>query len=518
MRISTQSAVVLVGLCLSSVVDAGSQPAGAAAQLKQIAYIKASNPAEDAHLGCGGTLTGHAGNASAVSADGTTIAMGAPHESSGAKGINGNQNDKSAYSSGAVYVFTRRGSTVTQQAYIKASNPGDGANFGSSVALSRDGNTLAVAAYYESSNATGINGNQADRSIPEAGAVYVFNRAGSTWSQQAYIKASNTGNAAQGDNFAEGDQFGYSISLSDDGNTLAVGAIGEDSNATGIDGDQADNSAGQSGAAYVFVRNGAAWAQQAYVKSTMTRPNVLFGYSVAVSENGSTFAVAEYDADRGKGALYVLVRTGTTWSHQARIQADNAENGDSLGYSMAISDDGNTIAAGAADEDCLIPGINPAGCDKDQPMDNSSGAAYVFVRTGTTWTQQAFIKSSNPARQDWFGVRIAISGDGNTVAVGAPNEDSASKGINGKQDDNTAPEAGAVYYFTRTGTTWVQNAYVKASNARAGDEFGTSLALSGDGRTLLVGARGEDSGAKGLNGNQADSSVRDAGAGYLFVR
>jgi hypothetical protein len=444
--------------------------------------------------------------------------MGAPHESSGAKGINGNQNDKSAYSSGAVYVFTRRGSTVTQQAYIKASNPGDGANFGSSVALSRDGNTLAVAAYYESSNATGINGNQADRSIPEAGAVYIFTRTGSTWSQQAYIKASNTGNAAQGDNFAEGDQFGYSIGLSDDGNTLAVGAIGEDSNATGINGDQADNSAGQSGAAYVFVRTGTAWTQQAYVKSTMTRPNVLFGYSVAVSENGNTLAVAEYDADRGKGALYVLVRTGTTWSHQARIQADNAENGDSLGYSMAISDDGNTIAAGAADEDCLIPGINPAGCDKDQPMDNSSGAAYVFVRTGTTWTQQAFIKSSNPAKQDWFGVRIAISGDGNTVAVAAPNEDSSSKGINGKQDDNTAAEAGAVYYFTRTGTTWVQQAYVKASNTRAGDEFGSSLALSGDGRTLLVGARGEDSGAKGLNGNQADSSVRDAGAGYLFVR
>jgi hypothetical protein len=519
MRIRTPPAVILAGLCLSAAVDAGSQPAGAAAaQLKQVAYIKASNPAEDAHLGCGGTLTGHAGNSSAVSADGTTIAMGAPHESSGAKGINGNQNDKSAYSSGAVYVFTRRGNAVTQQAYIKASNPGDGANFGSTVALSRDGNTMAVAAYYESSNATGINGNQADRSIPEAGAVYIFTRTGSAWSQQAYIKASNTGNAAVGDNFAEGDQFGYSIALSDDGNTLAVGAIGEDSNATGINGDQSDNSANQSGAAYVFTRSGTTWSQQAYIKSSMTRPNVLFGYSVAVSENGNTLAVAEYDADRGKGALYVLTRSAGTWSHQARLQADNAENGDSLGYSMAISDDGNTIAAGAADEDCLIPGINPAGCDKDQPMDNSSGAAYVFVRNGATWTQQAFLKSSNPAKQDWFGVRIAISGDGNTVAVGAPNEDSASKGINGKQDDNNAAEAGAVYYFTRTGATWVQQAYVKASNTRAGDEFGTSLALSGDGRTLLVGARGEDSGARGINGNQADGSTRDAGAGYLFVR
>ncbi len=104
------------------------------------------------------------------------------------------------------------------------------------------------------------------------------------------------------------------------------------------------------------------------------------------------------------------------------------------------------------------------------------------------------------------------------MAVAAPNEDSASKGINGKQDDNTAPEAGAVYYYTRTGTTWTQQAYVKASNTRAADEFGSSLALSGDGRTLLVGARGEDSGAKGINGNQADSSTRDAGAAYLFVR
>src|SRR4029078_9461670 len=255
----------------------------------------------------------------------------APHENSGAKGINGNQNDTSAYSAGAVYVFTRRGTTVTQQAYIKASNPMPSAIFGSSVVLSRDGNTMAVAAYYESSAATGINGNENDRSIPEAGAVYIFTRSGNTWSQQAYIKASNTGQAAVGDGFAEGDQFGYSIALSSDGNTLAVGAIGEDSAATGINGDQADNSAGQSGAVYVFTRTGTTWSQQAYVKSTMTRPNVLFGYSMGISANGNTLAVAEYDADRGKGALYVLNRTGSTWSHQARIQADNAENGDSLG-------------------------------------------------------------------------------------------------------------------------------------------------------------------------------------------
>lgn len=496
----------------------GASGASGAGGLRQLAYLKASNPVEDAHMGCGGSLTGHAGNASAISQDGTTIAMGAPHENSGAKGINGNQNDHSAYSSGAVYVYTRRGNTVAQQAYVKASTPGDGANFGSSVALSRDGHTMAVAAYYESSAATGINGNQADRSIPEAGAVYVFTRTGTTWSQQAYIKPSNTGQAAVGDGFAEGDQFGYSIALSADGNTLAVGAIGEDSNATGINGDQTNNAANQSGATYVFTRSGGAWSQQAYIKSSMTRPNVLFGYSIGISGNGDTLAVAEYDADRGQGALYVLTRSAGAWSHQARIKAQNTENGDSLGYALAISDDGNTIAAGAADEDCLIPGVNASPCDKDQPSDQSSGAAYVFVRTGDTWTQQVFLKSSNPGQEDWFGVRLAISGDGNTVAVAAPNEDSASKGINGKQDDNTAAESGAVYYFIRSGATWVQQAYVKSSNTKAGDEFGSSIALSGDGRTLLVGARGEDSGAKGINGNQADSSTRDAGAAYLFVR
>src|SRR3954454_21335825 len=198
MKRTTLSAVTLAALTASvAVVARGQAPAAPApGTLRQVAYLKASNPSEDAHFACGGTLTGHAGNSSAVSSDGTTIAVGAPHESSGARGINGNQNDKSAYSSGAVYVFTRRGTAVTQQAYIKASNPGDGANFGSTVVLSRDGNTMAVAAYYESSASTGVNGNETDKSIPQAGAAYVFVRRGTTWSQQAYIKASNTGQAA----------------------------------------------------------------------------------------------------------------------------------------------------------------------------------------------------------------------------------------------------------------------------------------------------------------------------------
>src|SRR5436309_9119519 len=165
MKRRTGSVVVLAAVMFGAVAYARSQaPASSgsssAGQLRQIAYLKASNPVEDAHFGCGGTLTGHAGNASALSADGTTMAVGAPHENSASKGINGNQNDHSLYSSGAVYVFTRKGDGVAQQAYIKASNPGDGANIGSSIAMSRDGNTSAVASYYDATTATGSNDKQ----------------------------------------------------------------------------------------------------------------------------------------------------------------------------------------------------------------------------------------------------------------------------------------------------------------------------------------------------------------------
>ena len=220
----------------------------------------------------------------------------------------------------------------------------------------------------------------------------------------------------------------------------------------------------------------------------------------------------------GTGAIYVYTRSGTTWALQSYLKASNAEGGDSLGVIVSISDDGNTIAGGILDEDCVSTGVNPSNaCDNDQKDDTSVGAAVVFVRQGTQWAQQAFIKASNTGKEDWFGSRLQISGDGNTLAVSAQLEDSAAQGINGKQDDDSAQEAGAVYFFTRSGTTWAQKAYVKSSNNEAFDEFGSSVALSRDGRTLAVGARGEDSGAKGIDGNQADNSMKEAGAVYVFT-
>jgi hypothetical protein len=489
----------------------------------QSAYVKAATPTAGDHFGDGGALTGHDGMALALSGDGRTMAVGAPHDSRGG-----------VFSAGAVYVYTRSDASWSQQACLRAANRGQSDNFGRVVALSADGNTMAIAAVGEASRATGVNGDGADDSIPQAGAVYVFARRGTTWAQQAYLKASNTGNSGTTDAFGDGDQFGFSLALSDDGNTIAVGAITEDSAATGINGNHADNAKQSAGAVYVFTRRSTTWAQQAYVKPSSIDGGDLFGYAVALSADGRTLAAGSYDEDGsaraingpidnerdGSGAVFVFTRIGEMWQQQAYVKSVTAERADSWGVAVALSDDGNTMAVGALDEDCPASGVNPAGCGEDGPFASgtspSMGAVAVFVRSGSTWREEAYLKASNTGRQDWFGARLALSGDGNTVAATAHMEDSRARGIDGMQQDNSANEAGAAYVFTRTGSVWRHEVYVKASNTDAFDEFGSSVALSRDGRTLAIGARGEDSAAPGLNGNQADNSADEAGAVYVF--
>lgn len=473
--------------------------------LKQVGYVEASTPSERAQFG----------DAIAVSGDGNTLAVGARAESNAV---------------GAAYVFVRVGDRWVQQAHLKASNPGSNDQFGHLVALSADGNILAVSAPFEDSRATGINGDQADDSLQQSGAVYVFVRTGAVWSQQAYLKASNTGEAE------DGDQFGFSLALSDDGSTLAAGAIAEDSADARINGNQADNTASNAGAVYVFVRSGGRWSQQAYLKPSSpggADANDLFGHSVGLSADGHTLAVGAYDEagssnvingpednnTPGTGAVFVFTRKGTSWSRQAYLKASTQDPADSLGTWVAISDDGNTVAAGAPDEDSLTTGINTVETGHSGRIgtldDISVGAAYVFTRSGTSWSQQASFKASNSGIEDWFGVRLALSGDGHTLAVSAPNEDSAAQGINGRQDNNDASGSGAVYLYTRMGATWTFQSYVKGSATDAFDEFGSSVALSTNG-TLAVGARSEDVVAGRGNGTGNDTPVTDSGAVYLF--
>jgi hypothetical protein len=473
-----------------------------------VGYVKASN------TGAGDFF----GYSVALSADGNTLAVGAQGEDSNATGVNGNQANNSSPDAGAVYVYSRSGSTWVQQAYVKASNTEAFDSFGASVALSADGNTLAVGAPYEASNATGIGGNQASNSSPASGAVYVFSRSGSTWLQQAYVKASNT---------EEGDLFGNSVALSADGNTLAVGAEREDSNAIGVNGNQANNSLTDAGAVYVFSRSGTSWSQQAYVKASNTGPFDRFGRSVALSADGNTLAVGapfedsnatgvggvDNNSAADAGAVYVYSRSGITWSQQAYVKASNTGADDNFGNSVALSADGNTLAVGAPWEDSNAIGVNGNQANNLSP---GAGAVYVFSRSGSTWVQQAYVKASNTGADDFFGQSVALSADGNTLAVGATREYSNAIGVNGNQASNSSPASGAVYVFSRSGSTWLQQAYVKASNTEEGDFFGWSVALSADGNTLAVGALYEDSNATGIGGDQTNNSANAAGAVYLY--
>ncbi len=393
---------------------------------------------------------------------------------------------------------------IAQSAYLKASNSGAGDQFGSAIAVA--GNTVVVGAPTEDSSGTGVNSNsQADNSAADSGAVYVYVQSGGIWTQQAYLKASNTSaNAA----------FGWSVAMS--GETLVVGAATE----------------GGSGAAYVFVRSGTVWSQQAFLKPAVIDP--ADGYGSAIGISGDTIVVAApFEDSNGtgsnsgaqnnnslseSGAIYVYQRSGTTWPQQAYIKASNPDSVDLFGSAVAIS--GDTIVAGAPREDSNGQGINTATGANNSALE--SGAAYVFVRSGGTWSQQAYMKSSNSDAGDQFGRSAAIDGD--TILVGAPNESSAGTGVNGNtQIDNSAPQAGAVYAFVRAGTTWTQQAYMKASNTsippqgQDGDNFGYSIAIAGN--LAVIGAQLEDSNGTGVNSNtQSNESATNAGAAYLFQR
>ena len=201
-------------------------------------------------------------------------------------------------------------------------------------------------------------------------------------------------------------------------------------------------------------------------------------------------------------------------AQEAYIKASNTNGGDFFGDAIALSADGNTLAVAATNESSGVAGINGDQADNTVA---AAGAVYVFVRSGATWVQQAYIKASNPDVGDQFGLSVALSADGNTLVVGAPGESSAAMGIGGDQTDNTTLSAGAVYIFVRSGTTWTQQAYIKASNPQLAAEFGTSVALSGDGDALAAGAPRESGAATGVDGDQANNTAAFAGAVYMFV-
>ena len=395
----------------------------------QQAYLKSPNAA--ASDGFGGS----------VAIAGDTIVVGAAGQNGSAPG--GEGPPIVLKSVGAAYVFVRQGAMWSLQGSLQASNGDEADEFGGAVAIA--GDTIVVGARGEASGATGVGGDESANWLYGAGAAYVFRRTGAAWTQEAYLKASNTDS---------GDYFGTSVGVS--GETIVVSAWGESSRSAGINGDQADNMWGGTGAVYVFVREAGLWSQQAYVKASNPNDNDQFGESLAIS--GDTFVVGspcEASAAAGMagnqgdnsltcaGAAYVFVREAAVWHQEAYLKASNPGYFAQYGTSVAIS--GDAVVVGAVFENGTVAGVNGV-----QNADGINiGAAYLFLRKAKFWHQEAYLTASNPANQANVGWAFALSG--HTLAVGAVNESSSATGVNGVQTPSGMSQSGAAYVFL-TGT------------------------------------------------------------------
>lgn len=267
------------------------------------------------------------------------------------------------------------------------------------------------------------------------------------------------------------DYFGQAVAVS--GDTAVVGAP---SHAVG--------GTFQQGAAYVYVRAGGIWTQQQVLTASDGAAEDFFGSSVAVV--GDTVVVGAPDDDISgrvdQGSAYVYVRSGSIWFQQAKLTALDGEAGDRFGRSVALS--GGTALVGALMDDV------------ESRVDQ--GSAYVFVRSVTTWTQQAHLIASDGLSEDYFGCSVAVSG--NTALVGAYGDDVRIGLL-------PSYEVGSAYVFVRPprSTTWAEDDHLFAPNPSGGDWFGSSVAVSDD--TALIGSPLDDVGA---------SAVTEQGSAFVF--
>jgi hypothetical protein len=313
-----------------------------------------------------------------LSPDGNIAVVGALSVDSGGRTNNG-----------AVYVFTRTAGVWTQQQRLTASDATNNAGLGYSVDISSDGLTILAGAEYENS---------------ATGSAYLYKYESGEWVEQRKFTASDA---------ATGDRYGTSVSLSEDGNTALIGAWQENTSPN------SDN-----GAAYVYTLSGTTWTEQKLLSPDISS-NDSFGASVSISADGLTAIVGSssegYSESSGGGAAYIYTISGSTWTYQAKLTASDNALGDFFGQAVAISADGNTALIGANAED-TSPNTN-------------NGAAYIFTRSGSTWTQQQKILEPVPTDQNRFGASVAISDDGLTFFVG------------GYYGDDTLTDQGTVYLY-----------------------------------------------------------------------
>lgn len=500
-----ESARYVVRSCNNYGCADSSEVVAASALTGSIGYFKAIN--SDAMDGFGGAV--------ATSAAGDIVAIGAYQESSGVSEGGEDFMDDDAPAAGAVYVYKKVGDEWIFETFLKAPNADAGDGFGWSVAMSGDGNVLAVGALREASA-----NEQTDNSRPSAGAVYIYRKVDQSWIFDAYLKAANPG---------AGDWFGMNVAIDALGETVAVSAYREDSSATGINGDQGNDSATDSGAVYVFRNVGGVWEQDAYLKASNTGAFDYFGWSLSLSDDGKSIAVGAYGEDSAAmgvngsqlsnaasfaGAAYVFVHD-LTWQQTAYVKASNTGVTDFFGTSVALDGDGDLLVVGAYGEDSASQGV---GGDGQNNNAINSGAIYVFRRVqGNVWSHESYVKPFDSGPGDVFGYRaLAVDDSGSLIFASSIYEDGGQTGVGGVLVDENAPDAGSVYVFLHTKNGWTQRSYVKASNTGAGDQFGSAIAIDADGGSLFVGAPREASNATGVNGIQADDSIPQAGAVYAY--
>jgi len=443
---------------------------------------------ESALLAPDGAANDNLGWSVAISSDGSRAVAGAPLDD-----IAG------ATDAGSARVFLRTGTTWAQELSLFASDRAMGDNLGWSVAVSSDASRVLVGAYLDDTLAFGV----------DTGSARVFLRSGAVWSEEATL-VGTTGLAAN-------DNFGWSVAISSDGSRALVGAPRDDTPAGGID----------AGSARVFLRTGSTWAEETSLLHADAAPNDTFGIAVALSSDGGQALVGVprdvYGGVPRAGSARALVRNGTTWTDEATLVASGGGSYDYFAWSVSLSADGsralvgtiNTPGPGASNgsgsariflrtgttwtEEAILLATPTRGdsdrfgcsvslsADGSRALVGSSGAgsvpgnARVFARTGTTWTAEATLVPPDPTSGEQFGSAVALSGDGIRAIVGSPNYSLGS-----------VSQQGRVKIFLRTGTTWAQETSLFAANYNAGDQFGSAVALSSDGSRALVGAPTDD--------------------------
>lgn len=378
-----------------------------------------------------GTGPGSFGRSVSVSADGSRALVGARW-------------DEGRYRSrpGAAFVFERVDGTWHRQATLAVSAADDD-NYGAPVALSGDGTTALVAAAHAG---------------PDTGAVYTFEERDGTWQRQATLEA---------DDGDEDDLFGARVALARDGMTALVSALtDEDPNGT------------SSGSAYVFVQEDGSWRQRSKLVASDGDRGDGFGWSVALSGDGSSALVGAWqDEDpngTAAGSAYVFERSADDWRQAAKFAAGDEE--DYLGSSVALSGDGSTAIVGALGDD------------------DFAGSAHVFERADGSWCRRSKLVAADGDREDRFGVSVALASDGRTALVGAHDD-----------EDPNGNYAGSAYAFEQADGSWRRRSKLAASDGERGDGFGTAVALGSDGEVALIGAHRVD-----------DSRGESAGAAYVF--